>query len=125
MAFAIATPFFFLQAGALIDAAALWNSLALTGAFLGLKILAKSAGIAPMMVALRFAPREIVFTCLVMSSGLTFDLIVVGFGISAGIIDRSQYAALSAAVILSGVLPSVAASLWFQPKGAGLPTAGG
>jgi Kef-type K+ transport system membrane component KefB len=122
IAFSVVTPFFFLKAGALIDAAALWQTGALTAAFLGLKTVTKFAGVVPVMALLGFRPRETIYTCLLMSSGLTFDLIVIAFGLSNGIIDKSQYAALSSAVLLSGIVPSVVASLWFQPVAAQLPT---
>jgi hypothetical protein len=56
-----------------------------------------------------------------MSSGLTFDLIVIAFGLANAIIDHRQYATLSAAVLLSGIVPSVIASMWFQPNSARNP----
>lgn len=119
MAFAFITPFFFLKAGSLVDATALWQALGLTAAFLGLKIIFKFAGIAPAMAALGYTRREIVFTGLVMASGLTFGSIVALFGLTNGLIDRSQYAVLLCAVISSGVVPTIIAQVWFQPKTAG------
>jgi Kef-type K+ transport system membrane component KefB len=115
MAFAVITPFFFLKAGALIDATALWHALELTAIFLALKMIAKFAGIAPVMAALGFSRREIVFTGLVMSSGLTFGSIVALFGLDNALIDRSQYAVLLCAVISSGVVPTIVAQVWFRP----------
>jgi Kef-type K+ transport system membrane component KefB len=120
MSFAIVTPFFFLKAGSLIDATALWHALGLTGTFLALKMIFKFAGIAPVMAALRFSRREIMFTGLVMSSGLTFGSIVALFGLTNELIDRSQYAVLLCAVISSGVVPTIIAQAWFQPGSARL-----
>jgi Kef-type K+ transport system membrane component KefB len=116
MSFALVTPFFFLKAGSLIDAAALWNALGLTATFLGLKMVFKFVGIAPAMALLGYTRREIVFSGLVMASGLTFGSIVALFGLTNALIDRGQYAVLLFAVISSGVVPTVVAQVWFQPK---------
>jgi Kef-type K+ transport system membrane component KefB len=43
VAFSVVTPFFFLKAGSLIDATALWQTIGLTGALLGFKVVAKFA----------------------------------------------------------------------------------
>jgi len=50
-----------------------------------------------------------------MSTGLTFGTISALFGLSRGIIDRSQYSAIVAAVIASAVIPTVIANLFYLP----------
>jgi Kef-type K+ transport system membrane component KefB len=115
MSFAVITPFFFLKAGSLIDATALWHALGLTAVFLALKMVFKFAGIAPAMAMLGYTGREIVFTGLIMASGLTFGSIVALFGLANELIDRGQYAVLLCAVISSGVVPTIIAQVWFQP----------
>jgi Kef-type K+ transport system membrane component KefB len=116
VAFAVFTPFFFLRAGTLISAEALWHAAGLVGLFLGLKMLAKGIGIVPITSVLDYSKRETTFTVLVMSSGLTFGSIVLLFGHANGIIDREQYSVLVAAVIASGVVPTAIAQIWFRPK---------
>jgi Kef-type K+ transport system membrane component KefB len=94
----------------LVDAAGLFL------AFLVLKMVLKSAGIALPMLAADFSPKEVTFTALLMSSGLAFGSIVSLFGLEHGIIDREQYTVLVTAVIASGLVPTVIAQIWFQPE---------
>jgi glutathione-regulated potassium-efflux system ancillary protein KefC len=51
-----------------------------------------------------------------MSTGLTFGTISSLFGLSHGIIDKSQYSALVAAVIGSAVIPTVIANAFYLPR---------
>jgi glutathione-regulated potassium-efflux system ancillary protein KefC len=55
-------------------------------------------------------------TTLLMSTGLTFGTISSLFGLSHGIIDKSQYSALVAAVIGSAVIPTVIANAFYLPR---------
>lgn len=116
IAFTMFTPFFFLNAGSLIDASVLVDAAGLFLAFLVLKMVLKSAGIALPMLAADFSPKEVTFTALLMSSGLAFGSIVSLFGLEHGIIDREQYTVLVTAVIASGLVPTVIAQIWFQPE---------
>lgn len=56
------------------------------------------------------------YTTLLMSTGLTFGTISSLFGLSHGIIDKSQYSALVAAVIGSAVIPTVIANAFYLPR---------
>ena len=116
MAFTMFTPFFFLNAGALMEVRVLVDAAGLFAAFLVLKMVLKSAGVAAPMLAADFTPREVTFTALLMSSGLAFGSIVSLFGFEHGVIDRDQYTVLVAAVIASGLVPTVIAQMWFQPE---------
>lgn len=115
-AFALVTPFFFLRAGSMIDGNAVLASAGLIAAFLTLKTAFKFGGIVSVMMPLGYSRRDIMFTGLVMSSGLTFGSIAALFGLTNGIIDREQYTVLVSAVIASGVVPTMIAQKWFQPK---------
>jgi hypothetical protein len=56
-----------------------------------------------------------VFTTLLMSTGLTFGTISSIYGLSAGIIDATQFSLLVAMVVLSAVVPTAIAERWFLP----------
>lgn len=114
--FTMFTPFFFLNAGALIELSVLIDAAGLFASFLALKMLLKFAGVMPPMLAAGFSRREAAFSALLMSSGLTFGSIVSLFGLNEGIIDREQYSVLVTAVVASGLVPTVIAQLWFQPE---------
>ena len=115
-AFTFLTPFFFLNAGALVSLGAAISSFGLIAAFLAAKMVTKFAGIQPLTAAFRFGRREGIYTTLLMSTGLTFGSICALFGLNNGIIDRTQYTVLVVAVIGSAVVPTLIAQRWFQPR---------
>ena len=53
-----------------------------------------------------------------MSTGLTFGTITSLYGLNAGIIDRTQFSLLIAAVVLSAIVPTVIAQRFYQPNAA-------
>jgi Kef-type K+ transport system membrane component KefB len=116
IAFAVMTPFYFLKAGSLVEAKVVVGAAGLIGAFLGMKMLTKFAGILPLTKAFRFDPREGMYTTLLMCTGLTFGSISALFGLTNHIIDQQQYTILVTAVILSAVVPTLIAERWFQPE---------
>ena len=116
IAFSILTPFYFLKAGALVEAHAVAAALGLIAVFLGIKMATKFVGILPLTVYHRFDRREGMYTTLLMSTGLTFGSISALFGLTNRIIDQSQYTVLVTAVIGSAVVPTLIAQRWFQPE---------
>ncbi len=113
VAFAILTPFFFLKAGMNISLGAVWANLGVMVAFLAVKLVAKTAGVLPF--ARRFVAADSWFTTLLMSTGLTFGTISSFYGLRAGILNEAQFSVLVTVVILSAVLPTMAAQRFFQP----------
>jgi len=116
IAFSILTPFYFLKAGALVEAHAVAAALGLIAVFLGIKMATKFVGILPLTVYHRFDRREGMYTTLLMSTGLTFGSISALFGLTNKIIDQGQYTILVTAVIGSAVVPTLIAQRWFQPE---------
>jgi Kef-type K+ transport system membrane component KefB len=116
IAFSILTPFYFLKAGSLVEAHAVLAAGGLIAVFLAIKMATKFVGILPLTVYHRFARREGMYTTLLMSTGLTFGSISALFGLTNGIINRSQYTVLVTAVIGSAVVPTLIAQRWFQPE---------
>jgi Kef-type K+ transport system membrane component KefB len=116
IAFSILTPFYFLKAGSLVEAHAVLAAGGLIAVFLAIKMATKFVGILPLTVYHRFDRREGMYTTLLMSTGLTFGSISALFGLTNGIINRSQYTVLVTAVIGSAVVPTLIAQRWFQPE---------
>ena len=116
VAFTILTPFYFLKAGSLIDARAVWAAGGLILAFLAIKMVTKFVGILPLTRAFSFVPRDGMYTTLLMSTGLTFGTISALFGLTNHIIDQQQYTILVTAVVGSAVVPTLIAQQWFQPE---------
>jgi hypothetical protein len=50
-----------------------------------------------------------------MSTGLTFGTIASLYGLTAGIIDETQFSLLVTVVVLSAVVPTAIAERWFLP----------
>ena len=51
-----------------------------------------------------------------MSTGLTFGTITSLYGLSAGIIDRTQFSLLIGVVVLSAIIPTAIAQRVFHPQ---------
>jgi Kef-type K+ transport system membrane component KefB len=116
VAFSFLTPFFFLKGGMNVSAGALWGNLGVLALLFGGKMVPKLAGVYPL--ARRFTAPHGVFTTLLMSTGLTFGTISALYGLTAGIIDRTQFSLLVACVVLSAIIPTAIAQRFYQPEAA-------
>jgi Kef-type K+ transport system membrane component KefB len=94
--------------------------LAAVGANLGVLAVLLAAKMAPKLalvypLARRADRRHGAFTTLLMSTGLTFGTIASLYGLTAGIIDETQFSLLVTVVVLSAVVPTVIAERRFLP----------
>jgi Kef-type K+ transport system membrane component KefB len=113
VAFAFLTPFFFIKGGLNVSLRAVFSNLGLLGALLLTKMVPKAAFIYPL--ARRAVPRHATFTTLLMSTGLTFGTISSQYGLTAHIIDKTQFSLLITVVVLSAIVPTAIAERWFLP----------
>jgi Kef-type K+ transport system membrane component KefB len=113
VAFILLTPFFFLLAGTYIDAAAVLAGAGLIVLLFGVKVGAKFVGVGPL--SRLFVPSRAVYVTLLMSTGLTFGTIASLYGLSSGIIDRSQFSVILTTVLATAIIPTLIAQRWFQP----------
>jgi Kef-type K+ transport system membrane component KefB len=116
IAFAVLTPFFFLRAGTLISAPALVTGAGVIAVLLLVKLAAKMIGVWPVAAAFKLPPRERTYTTLLMATGLTFGSIAALFGLTHGLINKTQYTELVTVVILSAFVPTLIAQQLFQPR---------
>jgi len=114
IAFAMITPFFFINGGMNISLKLLYQHLGLFVILFGVKQVTKIAGIYPF--ARRYIRKEAMFTTLLMSTGLTMGTISSMYGLSSGIINQGQFSILVAAVVVSAILPTFIAQKWFYPS---------
>jgi Kef-type K+ transport system membrane component KefB len=114
VAFALLTPAFFIRSGMNVSLGALWANIGLLGAFFGVKVAAKLAGVFPL--ARRYVGEGATYFTLLMSTGLTFGTISSLYGYQAGIIDATQFSLLVATVVASAVIPTLIAQRWFDPR---------
>jgi len=114
IAFAMITPFFFINGGMNISLKLLYQHLGLFVTLFGVKQVTKIVGIYPF--ARRYVKKEAIFTTLLMSTGLTMGTISSLYGLSSGILDQAQFSILVAAVVVSAVLPTFIAQKWFYPS---------
>ena len=117
VAFAFLTPFFFLKGGLNVSLGAVVANLGILGVLIAAKMVPKVAFVLPL--ARRAAPREATFATLLMSTGLTFGTISALYGLSAGIIDSTQFSLLVTVVVLSAIVPTAIAERWFLPDMSG------
>ncbi len=114
VSFAFLTPFFFLKGGMNVSTSALWASLGTLGILFVAKMVPKLLGVYPL--ARKFTSPHATFTTLLMSTGLTFGTITSLYGLSAHIIDRTQFSLLIAVVVLSAIVPTAIAQRFYQPR---------
>ena len=114
IAFAMITPFFFINGGINISLKMLVQNFGLFAVLFGVKQVTNIAGIYPL--ARRYVKKEAMFTTLLMSTGLTMGTISSMYGLSSGIINQAQFSVLVAAVVVSAVLPTFIAQKWFYPS---------
>ena len=113
VAFAFLTPFFFLKGGMNVSTSALWANLGILALLFVGKMVPKLASVYPL--ARRYTAPHATFTTLLMSTGLTFGTITSLYGLSAGIIDRTQFSLLIAVVVLSAIVPTAIAQRFYSP----------
>ena len=113
VAFAFLTPFFFLKGGMNVSTGALWANLGVLALLFFGKMVPKLLGVYPL--ARRYTSPHAVFTTLLMSTGLTFGTITSLYGLTAHIIDRTQFSLLIAVVVLSAIVPTVIAQRFYAP----------
>jgi Kef-type K+ transport system membrane component KefB len=116
VAFAFLTPFFFLKGGMNVATSALWANLGVLAVLFVAKMGPKLAGVYPL--ARRFTAPHATFTTLLMSTGLTFGTITSLYGLSAHIIDRTQFSLLISVVVLSAIVPTAIAQRFYAPSSA-------
>jgi Kef-type K+ transport system membrane component KefB len=113
VAFAFLTPFFFLRGGLNVSLAAVFANLGVLGVLVAAKMLPKLGLIYPL--ARRHTSPNATFTTLLMSTGLTFGTISALYGLTAHIINRTQFSVLVTVVVLSAIVPTAIAQRWFSP----------
>jgi Kef-type K+ transport system membrane component KefB len=113
VAFAFLTPFFFLRGGMNVSLAAVFANLGVLGLLVAAKMIPKLSLVYPL--ARRHTSPHATFTTLLMSTGLTFGTISALYGLSAHIIDRTQFSLLVTVVVLSAIVPTAIAQRWFSP----------
>jgi len=115
VAFAFLTPFFFIRGGLNLSLGAVAGSLGILAVLIAAKMAPKLGLVLPL--ARRYARPHATFATLLMSTGLTFGTISSLYGLSAGIIDQTQFSLLVTVVVLSAIVPTAIAQRWFAPDG--------
>jgi Kef-type K+ transport system membrane component KefB len=114
VAFAFLTPFFFLRGGMNVSLGAVFANLGVLAVLAGAKLVPKLGLVFPL--CRRYAPQHAPFMTLLMSTGLTFGTISALYGLTAHIIDRTQFSLLVTVVVLSAIVPTAIAQRWFSPS---------
>ena len=113
VAYAFITPIFFIVGGLKVSVPMIIAAFGLFAILFILKIAAKFLGV--YFLAKKYIPHGSMYTTLLMSTGLTFGTISSVFGLTAGIINQTQYSILVGVVIASAVIPTFIAQKWFMP----------
>ncbi|WP_242522637.1 cation:proton antiporter domain-containing protein [Candidatus Methylacidiphilum infernorum] len=109
------TPFSFIRSGSFVDLTSLLGGLVPFFLFFVIQQLAKFVGTFPLLIK-RKGLQEAAYSTLLMSTGLTFNVICALFGLSHGIITPSQYSILIPVIISTAIFPTLIANRFFLPK---------
>jgi Kef-type K+ transport system membrane component KefB len=96
-----------------VSLSAVASSLGVLVVLLAAKMVPKIALVYPL--ARRADRRHATFSTLLMSTGLTFGTISSLYGLTAGIIDTTQFSLLVTVVVLSAIVPTAVAERWYLP----------
>lgn len=110
LAFIGFTSFYFARVGSLIDPSAFAASWPAMAALLLAKLSTKFAAVWMVLGFAKVSARERLFAAAVTSSGLTFGSFIALFGRTESLLDQRSYAALIGVIVLSAVLPALAAN---------------
>jgi Kef-type K+ transport system membrane component KefB len=97
-----------------VSLGAVFANLAVLAVLAASKLVPKLGLVLPL--ARRYAPEHATFMTLLMSTGLTFGTISALYGLTAHIIDRTQFSLLVTVVVLSAIVPTAIAQRWFSPN---------
>ncbi len=110
------TPIYFIRAGSFINLKSVVGGVVIFMLLFASKIVSKIMGLYPFISLFRREKNERMYYTLLMSTGLTFGTISALYGFSHGIIDQTQYSLIVAVVLGSAVIPTLIASIFFEPK---------
>ena len=110
------TPFYFLRAGSLVALPVVLGAPLVLLLLLGGKVATKIVGLYPVIARFRQERNERWYYTLLMSTGLTFGTISALYGLTHGILSRTQYSFVVAAVIGSALVPTMVAGAAFVPR---------
>ncbi len=114
--FGLLTPFYFIRAGFLVSVPVLISSCIPILIFLCLKIFFKGIGVYSAVNIVSSYKKEVVYTALLMSTGLAFGSIAALFGLTHGIINQEKYSLLIAVVVTSAIIPTLIANAFYLPR---------
>ncbi|VVB91738.1 Sodium/hydrogen exchanger family protein [uncultured archaeon] len=113
VAYAVITPIFFIVAGLKVSLPLIASALGAFAAIFVIRQLTKFTGV--YFFAKKYIPEGKIYTTLLMSTGLTFGLVAIMFGMQLGLINQVQYSVLTGVLISSAVIPTFIAQKWFMP----------
>ena len=108
-------PIYFLRAGSLVDWDILVGGLAFIAAIVIIKIISKSL---PLYIISRnygFGKNQAKFICSLMSTGLTLGVFIAVHAFETNLLTRNQYSLLLPIILLTAILPTIAAERLFYP----------
>lgn len=112
-AYSFITPVFFIVGGLKISVPLLIGAAGVFFMLLLIQGFSKVAGV--YFLAKKYLKKAPMYSTLLMTTGLTFGTIAVYFGLDSGMIDVRQYSVLIGVIIVSAVVPTIIAQVFFKP----------
>jgi Kef-type K+ transport system membrane component KefB len=114
LAFAFLTPFFFVNAGLSVSLAAVAGGAAAAVVLYAAQVGAKLGALLPL--ARKLVGPEFEYVALLLSTGLVFGIVAGLYGLGQGILTQAQFSVLVSVIVLSAVIPTVAAQTLARPE---------
>lgn len=114
IAFSIVNPIFFIVAGIRLSVPLVIPILAILILVLGVRLASKFVFVN--LISRKYLKDNIGYTTLMMSTGLTFGLVVALAGLNHNIISQSQYSLITGILVLSAIVPTFLAQRYYNPK---------
>ncbi|MDH4227058.1 MAG: cation:proton antiporter [Deltaproteobacteria bacterium] len=115
VAFSLITPVFFIVVGMKVQLFVVLGAFVMFFELFIIKQVSKFLGV--YFIAKKIFPQgDDMYSTLLLSTGLTFGLIALMFGLKSEYITQTQYSVLTAVLIASAVVPTFIAQKWFMPR---------
>lgn len=112
-AYSFITPVFFIVGGLKLSVPLLISALGLFFILLLIQTSSKIAGV--YFWAKKYLKKAPMYSTLLMTTGLTFGTIAAYFGLDSDMIDVRQYSVLIGVIVVSAVVPTIIAQVFFKP----------
>jgi Kef-type K+ transport system membrane component KefB len=114
VSFTFLTPIFFIIAGTKVSFSLIIPGIVIFVLFFVIRLIGKFLGV--YFISKKYLQSDEMYFTMMMSTSLTFGLIVTVFGLGSGLLDSQTYSILTGVLVAGSILPTIIAEKKFLPK---------